>query len=205
MLQTAPTPSYLKVIGVLEDARCPLCHVRGCKLYHILSCCGTALDQGRFKWRHDEVLRVLRWYIDKARRAMTSDKVRVVSKVMGKTFIRAGEDKPTTRTRSPPSILEQASDWCITADLPEMSYHFPAHVAVTGKKPDIVLWCNSLKKIVLIELTVSAERGVQKAHKKKSASYDALASACRLNNWTVELMPVEVGVLGFVADSMRES
>ena len=84
-----------------------------------------------------------------------------------------------------------------------MSYHFPAHVAVTGKKPDIVLWSNSLKKIVLIELTVPAERGVQKAHKKKSASYDALASACRLNNWTVELMPVEVGVLGFVADSMR--
>ena len=169
-LQIAPSPSYLKVIGVLEDARCPLCQVRGCKLYHILSCCPTALDQGRFKWRHDEVLRVLRWHIDKARRAMTSAKVRKVPKVMKKTFIGAVENKPTTRTRSPPSILEQASDWCITADLPEMSYHFPAHVAVTGKKPDIVLWSNSLKKIILIELTVPVERACRR-HIRGRASH----------------------------------
>ena len=206
-LQIAPTPSYLKVIGVLEDAKCPLCHIRGGKLYHILSVCNIALEQGRFKWRHDEVLRVLRWHIDKARRAITPEKVRRVPKVAKKVFVLAGV-KPTTKTRSPPSILEQASDWCITTDLPEMSYHFPAHVAVTGKKPDIVLWSNSRKRIIMIELTVPAERGVQQAHKKTDMAYGkpgGLADACRLNNWTVDRMPVEVGALGFVADSMRVS
>jgi len=205
-LQIAPTPSYLKVIGVLEDPKCPLCSVRGCKLYHILSVCGVALNQGRFKWRHDEVLRVLRWHIDKVRRAMTPDKVRKVPKTAKKIFIRAGEKNPKKKTSPLPSLLQMASDWCITVDLPEMTYHFPAHVAVTAKKPDIVLWSDSLKKIILIELTVPAERGVQKAHAKKTNSYGkpgGLADACRLNGWTVELMPVEVGALGFVADSMR--
>ena len=60
----------------------------------------------------------------------------------------------------------------------------------------------------MIELTVPAERGVQQAHKKKDMSYGkpgGLADACRLNDWTVDLMPVEVGALGFVADSMRIS
>ena len=99
-----------------------------------------------------------------------------------------------------------ASDWYITVDLPEMTYHFPAHVAVTGKRPDLVLWSDSLKTIVLMELTVPAERGVQNAHARKTASYGApggLADACRDRGWSVYLMPVEVGVLGFVADSMR--
>ena len=71
-----------------------------------------------------------------------------------------------------------------------------------------MLWSDSLKKIILIELTVPAERGVQKAHAKKTNTYGepgGLADACRLppNKYSVELMAVEVGALGFVADSMR--
>ncbi len=202
-LQIAPTPSHLKVIGVLEDPKCPLCSVRGCKLYHILSCCGIALDQGRYKWRHDEVLRVLRWHIDKARRAMTPAKVRKAPKIGEKIFILAGAKKPKKTPSPSPSILQTASDWCITVDLPEMTYHFPAYVAVTAKKPDIVLWSQSRRLIVLIELTVPAERGVQAANIRKTLSYKDLEAQCRLNKWSVELMPVEVGALGFVADSMR--
>ena len=134
---------------------------------------------------------------------MTPAKVRKAPKIGEKIFILAGAKKPKKKTSPSPSILQTASDWCITVDLPEMTYHFPAYVAVTAKKPDIVLWSQSRRLIVLIELTVPAERGVQAANIRKTLSYKDLEAQCRLNKWSVERMPVELGVLGFVADSMQ--
>ena len=86
-------------------------------------------------------------------------------------------------------------------DLPAIKYQFPTIVAVTGRRPDLVLWSASRRHIVLLELTVPAERNVVQAFERKMMRYDgpgALASDCRDAGWTVDVMPVEVGTLGFV-------
>ncbi|MGH0150899.1 UNVERIFIED_CONTAM: hypothetical protein FKN15_039656 [Acipenser sinensis] len=52
-----PSPQNLN-LWVGEDPSCPLCSSPA-TLRHILTGCKVGLSQGRFTWRHDEVLRCL--------------------------------------------------------------------------------------------------------------------------------------------------
>ena len=106
--------------------------------------------------------------------------------------------------KKPPAILDTACDWHITVDLPGIEYNFPSLIAVTSKRPDLVLWSHARKLIILMELTVPAERNAVAANGRKTLRYDgpgALAGDCRDAGWTVEVLPVEVGTLGLVAQS----
>ncbi|KAJ4939518.1 hypothetical protein JOQ06_028966, partial [Pogonophryne albipinna] len=51
-----PSPSNLHIWGIEESPACPLCSKLG-NLEHILSCCPKALGEGRYRWRHDQVLK----------------------------------------------------------------------------------------------------------------------------------------------------
>ena len=62
-----PTPANLATWGKREDPNCALCGKRG-TLRHILSGCPVSLSQGRYRWRHDSVLRELGGAIDQTRR-----------------------------------------------------------------------------------------------------------------------------------------
>ena len=55
---TLPTPSIRKLwYGTKVDATCKACESgTQCSLSHVLSRCNTALQQGRYKWRHDSIL-----------------------------------------------------------------------------------------------------------------------------------------------------
>ena len=203
-LQIAPTPSYLKRIGIIKgEAFCPLCMRRGGALYHILSCCAVALQQGRYTWRHNEVLKILHFVIGRFIRMMTAEKVRKAPKSM-MTFVLAGTTAKTTE--KPPTLLETACDWTIAVDLPRIGRRFPQYIAATAKMPDLVVWSDSLRVVVMLELTVPSERNVHAAFDRKTKRYGdpgGLKDACE--GYTVYLLPVEVGALGFVAHSMRRA
>ncbi|XP_069366366.1 uncharacterized protein [Paralichthys olivaceus] len=53
-----PSPANLHTWGLADTPECKLCQRRG-TLEHILSCCPKALGEGRYRWRHDQVLRSL--------------------------------------------------------------------------------------------------------------------------------------------------
>ena len=61
-----PSPSNLLKRGLLETPDCQLCGARG-TLAHILSGCKLALQQGRCRWRHDQVLRTLADILERER------------------------------------------------------------------------------------------------------------------------------------------
>ena len=87
-----------------------------------------------------------------------------------------------------------------------MRSQFPQHIAVTEQKPDLVIWSDSTRVLIMVELTVPSERNVYAAHERKDYRYGkpgGLKDAC--TDYTVYLLPVEVGVLGFVADSTRRA
>ena len=189
-------------MNYIADDRCPLCAQPRCDLLHIESYCRVALEQGRYTWRHNEVLRPLHHYIGLRARSVRKP---VVVKPRAMVFVKEGDGqrKPTARQRMP-ALLDAANDWHITVDLPHFTYRFPEIIAVTAKKPDLVLWSVSLKLIILIELTVPAERNVIQAFQRKQQRYDgpgALASDCRDAGWAVEVMPMEVGTLGFISEA----
>ena len=57
-----PTPQNLKIWGKEGSSICMQCGAEFCTLNHILTGCSKALAEGRYKWRHDKVLReVAKW------------------------------------------------------------------------------------------------------------------------------------------------
>jgi len=64
---TLPSPANLHTWGLREHTSCHLCGGRGTTA-HILSGCKTALQQGRYRWRHDQVLAVLADSLEKERK-----------------------------------------------------------------------------------------------------------------------------------------
>ena len=54
-----PCPNNLRRWGFKSHGRCPLCNAKCATGAHILSNCYTALIQGRYTWRHDNVLKAI--------------------------------------------------------------------------------------------------------------------------------------------------
>ncbi len=78
---------------------------------------------------------------------------------------------------------------------------FPQEICSTTLRPDAVLWSAAVKSVVLIELTVPWEEGLEAAYERKKAKYADLVTECRESGWSVRLYPVEVGARGFVGRS----
>ena len=58
-IDSLPTPTSLAHWNMRISPSCPLCNQPTCTAKHVLSCCPTALHQGRFTWRHDRALRII--------------------------------------------------------------------------------------------------------------------------------------------------
>lgn len=204
MTNTAPTPSQLRRYGYLDHDKCPLCAEKGCSLSHVLSYCSVGLEQGRYTWRHNEELRLLHFEIGKRVRRMTQEQVKSrPKKTATKRFVKEGGKVKPQGPKEKVSILRLACDWKIAVDLPGFTYKFPFCVALTGQRPDFVLWSEKARVAVLLEHTAPAERNVQKATDRKQLRYGDLVRACEQGGYETYLFTVEVGVLGFVADSLR--
>jgi hypothetical protein len=187
-----PSPANLYRWSLADTPDCPLCGQRG-TLEHILSSCKTALTQGRYRWRHDNVLRTLADILEK-------EKKKKRPKCTGFTaisFVREGE--MAQKTCKLTGILPQASDWELQVDL-DRRLVFP--VVQTNLRPDIVLWSARGKKLVMIELTVPWEERCEVAHETKKLKYTELQGLCQDKGWTTWLYPLEVGCRGFPAQSV---
>lgn len=160
-------------MGKTEDPSCPLCKERQ-TLEHVLSSCKAALTQGRYTWRHNQVLKVLAEAVefnivmDKKRRP---EPPVLFKKAGGKGIW------PETSTQSKycnKGLLGDADDWECAADLKEWSTDYPEVIKKTGLRPDIVLTSPSAMEILLIELTVPYERRIDEAHVYKTEKYSDL-------------------------------
>lgn len=92
-----PSPSNLFCWGKVESPVCTLCQKRG-TLEHILSCCPRGLSEGRYRWRHDQVLKAIANTIccGIAHCKRLRPEKRTIS------FIRAGEEPPQLLPGNPP-------------------------------------------------------------------------------------------------------
>ena len=203
---TAPTPDNLRRWNCTQiDSSCTLCG-RPCTLRHVLNSCSVSLHQGRYSWRHNAVLSVLKRHLLKfwdhvVNEARSSDApfIRLVPE-------HAASFRPhsSDRSRRPlfsSDALRCASDWVFLFDL-EDALIFPPEIAATLQRPDIVIFSRALRQVILIELTVPLEARVCLAHERKRNRYLPLLSLCQSNGWNATHFPVEVGSRGFVAYSL---
>ena len=193
---TLPCPRNLHQWFGKEES-CPLCSAPNASLQHLMSGCKCALTQGRYGWRHDQVLTKLAEVLESCRQDANNQPL---ARQLPVKFVRPGEGRGDTSRRGPRSVLSLARDWSMRADIGKQ-LQFPREITTTSLRPDIVLWSAAAKSAMLIELTIPWEEGIQAAYERKAAKYADLAAECREAGWSTTIYPVEVGCRGFVGTS----
>ena len=191
---TLPSPTNLKRWRVTTETMCTLCSKDVCTTAHILGAYKASLHQGRYTFRHDTVLR----QVIAALKTFISNMKETVP-ISAKTSIKFVKKRP--RKRSPPvGILHHGSDWVLIADL-NSNYCFSVHIAFTLLRPDITIFSNNLRKVILIELTCPCEENMESWHSTKINKYLAIKTTIESNGWCVELYAVEFGARGYCSRS----
>ncbi|XP_049336392.1 uncharacterized protein LOC125802421 [Astyanax mexicanus] len=190
-----PSPANLHVWGKSETPSCPLCSGRG-SLEHLLSGCPKALADGRYRWRHDQVLKAV---AESVASAISSSKNHHAPK-KAIYFVKAGE-KPRTNKHATAGLLHTASDWQLQVDLGKQM-RFPQQIATTTLRPDMIMTSQSSKQLIILELTVPWEENIEEANERKRAKYQELVEECRGGGWKTFYEPIEVGCRGFAGRSL---
>ena len=81
------------------------------------------------------------------------------------------------------------------ADL-ESDYSFPAKLACTDLRPDIVWWNDTTRRVTLLELTIPFDTLLEDAARRKQAKYRSLAEDIEKQGYSVKLLTLEVGSRG---------
>ena len=160
-----------------------------------------ALSQGRYTWRHNQVLKEVAQCVEEKRKLYNSKEK--VPKKKHITFVKAGERNkdPVKETKEAQSYLEAAQDWNMKVDL-DKRLGVPRWIMQTNLRPDIIIISESSKQMGIIELTVPSEERVEVSGELKRAKYETLTEAGKKNGWKVRVWAVEVGCRGFPAVSM---
>ena len=191
-----PSPSNLKRWRICTESSCSLCSKEICTTAHVLGACKVSLTQGRFTFRHDSVLSELASILSSFIKALPPTPPKRLIKL---AFVKAGKSVSKSKVK-PTGILHLASDWVIVSDL-QNSYIFPGHIALTSLRPDIVVFSNPLKRVILIELTCPCEENMESWHSIKLTKYSALVESILLNGWCVDLFAIEVRARGYCSRS----
>ena len=156
---------------------CTLCSKDVCTTVHILGAYKVSLLQGRYTFRHDAVLRqviaALKTFISNIKETVP------VSAKTSIKFVKKGPKVPCKRSQ-PVGILHHASGWVLIADL-NSSYCFAFHIAFAQLRPDITIFSNNLRKVILIELTCPCEENTESWHSSKINNYLALKTIIESN------------------------
>ncbi|XP_063691505.1 uncharacterized protein LOC134823837 [Bolinopsis microptera] len=195
----ASTPSNLQLWNYSSTNNCPLCGRQQCNLKHILTCCPVSLKQGRYNWRHDQVLRVIVQPIAEKLREINSATPKTEVKREWRKFVsgKGTYRKPEVRLTEEPHLLEEGNDWKLVFDEDERTRQFPQHIVNTALRPDVVIYSNTLRKVILIELTCGNEENFEDQRSRKEKRYEELMVEIETAGWEGYLLTVEVGCRGF--------
>ena len=192
-----PTPAN-KNRWYKTEEKCLLCGGEG-TLTHILSGCKVALCQGRYKWRHDKVLREL---ASAVQAKVTENSSKVENRKTRIKFVKEGQKvERSLQEEENYSYLTAAKDWKVTVDV-DKSLKIPAEICNTNLRPDIIIVSRVTKQIGIVELTVPNEDRIEVSGEMKRLKYEQIAQEGRLNGWRVRIWAVEIGCRGFPAVSM---
>ena len=159
--------------------------------------CKVALSQGRYKWRHDKVLRELAAGIQEKIVENTKKEVQGKRRIK---FVKEGEKVEKTPYQGE-SYLSEAKDWKMSVDL-EGGLKIPVEVCTTNLRPDIIIVSKSTKQMGIVELTVPIEERIEISGEIKRCKYESVVVEGKQNGWKVRCWSVEVGCRGFPAASM---
>ena len=154
-----PSPSYLKRWQVTSERRCFLSHKDVCTILHILGASKISLQQDRFPFRHDSVLHHLVLVLKSFLKDLPNN---ITKKCNTIKFVKSGEQFSKTSNFSK-GVLHLVSHWILLADL-KGDYSFPFQLAPTELRTDVLLFSESSKRAVLLELTCTCRKNMESWH-----------------------------------------
>ena len=164
-----PTPVNLHAWGLTTSDWCRASG-KTASLKHILTGCEYALRS--YTWRHNEVQEIFS-EVSKIC-CETANKALNVINSSAIQFLKEGNiSKIARENMHKPPLLEGCTDWHVATDL-KHNFIFPTEIALTTKRPDIVIWSVKAKKVFVIELTVPYEENFDCAHLHKLGKYEDL-------------------------------
>ena len=101
-------------------------------------------------------------------------------------------------------MLSSALDWKLFTVLRKQLI-FPSHKAQKTYRPDLIIFSNNSKKIIIWELSISCEDDIILANERKREKYRELIEECEQNDRKTNYGPIEVGCRGFVGDSLSKA
>ena len=195
---TLPSWSNLNRWGIKRGGKCPLCLTPNATAGHVSNNCVIALRQGRYTWRHDNVLASiatnLYGLVNRANRhnSQTPTPTSIA-------FVKSGSHKKHTHHLRSLLTKSPVTDWKINIDFDSV----PTIPAISGVdtllRPDGVIYSNQHKIIIWGELTVPLERNMLDAQLRKTARYGRLKTDLKLAGWKVYDHTWEIGSLGFIS------
>jgi hypothetical protein len=201
------SPDNLARWKITEAAGCCLCGRRKATLPHIISSCSVALNQNRYTWRHDNVLCIIKYHLQEhihhhnttTPPTSTFKFIPEKSKQQSKTI--------TFTCATPSSILSKAHDWQLRCDLDDQKHlnTIPSSVHQSSLRPDIVLYSESSRTMVFLELTVPNDRNITDAHIKKLRHYKDLQQEITDKEWETFNFPIEVGTSGLIGSFFKKA
>ena len=194
MHDVAHTPANMSLWNYAESGACPLCGWKNCNIKHILAVCYFSLNNKRFNWRHDNVLRVIaKALLDQLEKFNNKDTKPVTKEWVNFKSSESSYRKPAFKIKKE-SSFETAVDWKLMWDEDSLPAQFPQHIFSTAERPDIVVWSESVKEVILIELTVGDESNFSDQVVRKEARYNKeLIPGITASGWKARLFTIEVG------------
>lgn len=198
MCDTLPSPANLKLWKKTDIGKCDLCSHNNGSMDHILCWCKRSLNEGRYNWRHDMVLRVMiKWFMIAIKKPTVSIGIKEVKFVSNKGVKYKSATKPMLEQKKENGKM----DWRICWDEDGKVAPFPQHITTINLRPDIVIYSDSKKEVVLCELTIPSEERFDDAVERKEKRYEKLIADCKKNGWMSSLYTFEVGVRGICHDT----
>ena len=199
-----PDPANLKRWCPTTTQECGLCKWKNVSHVHILCGCKVALKQGRISYRHDSLLKLIFRYLQAKVEAVKDKTPMISSKAIA--FVKAKAKTVYRKKSEHTGLIDLANDWQCNIDLRKEQTAFPPHIYLTADRPDIVLYSNNKKHVILIELTSPAEENMESWRETKRTKYEKLADNIRESSkWTVHVFTMEVGARGFVGKAVVSS
>ena len=84
----------------------------------------------------------------------------------------------------------------LSADLD--NYSFPHQIVPTDLCPDIVWWDDQLRRIVIVELTISFETSFKQAAERKALKYEDVITRARSVGYSGTVITLQVGSRGII-------
>ena len=198
-----PTATNLKLWGLTTDDTCAICKTHRATLAHTLSACAGSLQ--RYTWRHNQVLEPIAHRTEEQCLSQAlEEKGQAPHEDM--MFVREGAEPSTIKKQKEKQVrksklLAEYEDWQMVTDLGGMM-SFPQHIAITNLRPDIVVWSDQGKEVLLVELTVPWEENMEVAHERKMAKYDPLRMDIERKGWKCRVLPIEMGCRGYASRAL---